>query len=200
MKQFLNQFQNIFHRFLHQKKVKVKIKNKINNKKNNTIKNKNAVLTKRQGFTLPELVISIVVISIAVLGTLLGIRATVRHSADPMITQQAVAIAESYLEEIAAKPFPTAALPCSGTPPALRADYATICDYKGIPSGGQVPTDIDGNPVAGLGGYTVRVVIDDTTADVNGLTSAANQAMRIDVTLSHPNMTDMMFSVYRTRY
>ena len=45
------------------------------------------------GVTLVELVISIVVIAIAVSGVIPLISNTIRHSADPMILHQAVAIA-----------------------------------------------------------------------------------------------------------
>jgi MSHA pilin protein MshD len=153
-----------------------------------------------RGFTLIELMLAITIIAIAVIGVLSVINMASSFSADPMITHQAVAIGESYLQEITTKPFPTTALPCSGSPPALRSNYSTICDYKGIPVGGQVPTDVNGNAIAGLSAYTVQVTIDDTTANVNGLTAAANRALRIDVTVSHPNMTTLIFSAYRTRY
>lgn len=151
------------------------------------------------GFTLIELVMATLIITVAVLGTLLGIQTATRHSADPMNVQQGIAIAESYLEEIVSKPFPTAALPC-GAPAASRANYATLCDYKGIPVGGEVPTDATGTAIPGLGAFTVQVNIDDTTATLNGFTAAANQVLRVDVTVSRNFMPTMVFSVYRTRY
>ena len=59
----------------------------------------------RRGFTLVELVIAMVVISIALSGVLMVMNYTTAHSADPMIQHQAVAIAEAYLEEILLKPY-----------------------------------------------------------------------------------------------
>lgn len=52
------------------------------------------------GVTLIELILSMLIISIALLGVLSVINLTVSHSADPVVQHQAVAIAESYLEEI----------------------------------------------------------------------------------------------------
>ena len=57
-------------------------------------------VTDQRGVTLVELVISIVVISIALAGTLAVMRRTTASSADPMIVRQAVGVAEAYLEEI----------------------------------------------------------------------------------------------------
>lgn len=152
------------------------------------------------GFTLVELVISMVIIGVALAGTLTAINMVTRYSADPMILQQSAAIAESYLAEIASKAFPPA-LPCSGTEPAGgRVNYATVCDYKFIPVSGQVPTDQMGNPVAGLSRYTVRVTIDDGAATLQGLTATAGQVIRADVIVSHPQLGSTTYSVYRTNY
>ncbi len=167
---------------------------------------------KNKGFTLIEILVAITVISIAVIGIMVGIVLSARYNADPMVMHQGVAIAESYLQEITAKPLPgaplpgatppfTCTLPCAGTPPASRANYATVCDYKGIPVAGQVPTDINGNAIAGLGNYTVQVTIDDTAAVLGPaaqqLTAAAKQVVRIDIIVSNPSMQTMTFSAYR---
>lgn len=152
------------------------------------------------GFTLIELVISIVIISIALTGILIVINTVVRNSGNSMVLQQAVAIADSYLAEIASKSFPSS-LPCSGAAPSGgRANYATVCDYKFIPTGGQVPTDQMGNPVAGLSNYTVQVNVDDTAATLQGLTAAAGQVIRADVIVSNSQIGTLTFSVYRTNY
>ncbi len=55
---------------------------------------------RQHGTTLIELVASIVIVSIATFGLMLAISAGVSRSADPMIEQQAAAIAEAYLEEV----------------------------------------------------------------------------------------------------
>jgi MSHA pilin protein MshD len=155
---------------------------------------------KTQGFTLIELILSMVIISVALTGTLMAINTTTRFSADPMIVHQAAAIAESYLDEISSKSFPST-LPCSSAVPSGgRVNYASICDYKFIAAGGEVPTDQLGNSVSGLGKYKVQVNIDDSTAHFQSLTAAASQILRIEVIVSNPNMPTTTYSVYRTNY
>ena len=65
----------------------------------------------QQGVTLIELIISIVIISIALSGILTVMNLTIRHSADPVIYHQALAIAESCLEDILLKPY-AELIPC----------------------------------------------------------------------------------------
>lgn len=57
------------------------------------------------GFTLIELVIFIIIVSVGLAGILAVFNATVRGSADPMIRKQMLAIAEALLEEVAMNPF-----------------------------------------------------------------------------------------------
>ena len=57
------------------------------------------------GFTLIELIIAIVLISIGLLGLLALILQSTRYSVDPMIQQQAYAIAQSQMEEVLSQPF-----------------------------------------------------------------------------------------------
>lgn len=154
-------------------------------------------MKRNRGFTMVELVLSMTIIGIAILGTLLAINTAVRFSGDPLISTQAVAIAESYLEEILTKNFPTpnAATACPSTG-LTRANFTDICHYNGL---NQVPTDQNGNAIAGLGGYTVQVAVDRQTAALGAL-ATGTQAVRIDVTVSHSSMTGMTFSAYRTNY
>jgi len=158
------------------------------------------IIQRSRGFTLVELVISMVIIAIGLSGTLIVINSVVKRSGDPMVIYQAVAIAESYLEEISSKAFPTN-MPCSSAQPVGgRVNYYNVCDYKYIAAAGEVPTDQTGNAIAGLGSYNVKVNIDDTGASLGALTAAANQVVRIDVTVSNPNGPTMTYSVYRTNY
>jgi len=59
----------------------------------------------QQGLTLIELVVSIVVLSVAITGILMVMTQTTIASADPMLREQATAIARSYLEEILSQPM-----------------------------------------------------------------------------------------------
>ena len=78
------------------------------------------------GFTLVELLVSIVIVSIAA-STILGVLSmTTAGSADPMIRHQAAAIAEAYLEEILLKPLTD---PDGVDGEAARADFDDLDDY-----------------------------------------------------------------------
>jgi len=59
----------------------------------------------QRGVTLIELIISIVIISVALSGILVVMNLTVSHSADPIIYHQSLAVAEACLEDILLKPY-----------------------------------------------------------------------------------------------
>jgi MSHA pilin protein MshD len=62
-------------------------------------------LNKQLGVTLVELVIFIVIVSLALVGVLKILEITNRGSADPLVRKQALSIAESLLLEIQQQPF-----------------------------------------------------------------------------------------------
>ena len=143
------------------------------------------------GVTLIELVISIVVVAIAASAVLGVLSRTAGHSADAMIVAQAVAIAESYLEEVTLKPFDD---PDGADGEGNRADFDDLDDYHGLVDAGA--RDQFGNPIAGLDGYTVSVAVVGSAA-LTGV-DAANAA-RVDVTVSHAPLVNLSLSGYRTR-
>lgn len=59
----------------------------------------------QRGISLIELIMFIVIVSVALAGILLVMNVTTRSSADPLIHKQALAIAESLLEEVELMPF-----------------------------------------------------------------------------------------------
>lgn len=61
--------------------------------------------TRQHGLSLIELLVFIVVVGIAVTGVLQVYSSTSRTSADPMVRKQAMAVAESLLEEVLSKPY-----------------------------------------------------------------------------------------------
>ena len=64
-----------------------------------------SISTNQSGISLIELIMFIVIISVALTGILLVMNQVTRHSADPLIHKQALAIAESLLEEVELMPF-----------------------------------------------------------------------------------------------
>jgi MSHA pilin protein MshD len=59
----------------------------------------------QRGFTLIELIVFIVIVGVALTGVLSVLNQATRHSADPIIRKQALAIAEALLEEVILQPF-----------------------------------------------------------------------------------------------
>ncbi len=152
-----------------------------------------SALIRQRGISLVELVVAIVVISVAVAGTLLAFNQTTRRSADAMVEEQAVAIAEAYLEEILLKPFSD---PDGIDGEVGRVNFDDIDDYNGLLDNGA--RDQDDAPIAGLGGYVVQVSV--LNEALNGV--PAPQSLRADVRVTHATLPeiDILLSGYRTDY
>ena len=157
---------------------------------------------KLRGATLVELVITIVIISIsvgAVIGTLSKMTA---HSADPMIEAQAVAIAESYLEEIMLKSYldPTTGTVCPAAPAGGRSVYDNICDYNGLVNVGALDQSGAAPTGLNLSAYTVTVTVNQA-ASLNNLSGSA-QVLRVDVNVvfGDGSLVNITLSGYRTNY
>ena len=155
---------------------------------------------KIKGATLIELVSAIVIISIALMGTLISINTASVFSADPLLVQQANAIAESYLEEISSKRFFNGSCPA---PSGGRSTYLYMCNYNNL---SQVPTDQKGNAMSGLGAYTVSVSV-NTSVSLGPSSGGGSPALngsaivnRIDVTVTHANVPTVVLSTYKTNY
>jgi len=146
------------------------------------------------GFSLVELVISIVIVS-AGLAALLGpIMTATRHSADPMVRKQSLAIAEALLEEIELKPFQPGGF--AGAPtPANRPLFDDLSDYSGYTSVGIFT--VDGVAIPALANYNVTSVT--VVANALGAIGAAN-AKLITVTVTGPDRQAISLSAYRTNY
>ena len=148
------------------------------------------------GMTLVELVLSIVIISVSITGTLLAFQTTSLFNVDPMLQQQGLTIAKSYLSEIIQKEFPTT-LPCPSPPTGGRGVYSNVCDYHNLTDTGVV--DQSGNAVSNLGNYTVSVSVLSSGVTLGSLTSGTD-VVRVQVRVQHALMPDILMSVYKTRY
>jgi MSHA pilin protein MshD len=158
------------------------------------------MMRKQTGFTLIELVISMVIIGIGVAGILQVMTLTTARSADPMIQHQAVAIAEAYLEEILTKAYddPDAETgTCEeGAPVASRGIYDDVNDYACITG---ASADVGarnqfGALIPGLGAYTVTIAV-GAPAAIDGIL-----ARQINVTVTHAVLDPITITGFRTNY
>jgi MSHA pilin protein MshD len=153
------------------------------------------IRVKQRGVSLIELIVSMVVLAIAVVGVLSALGTIAGRSADPMIREQSIAIAEAYLEEINLSQFAAVAgcpaVPSSGG----RANFSHICHYQGLSDSGAV--DQNGNAVANLSNYSVTVSVSNS-GNLGGLAAAVT--LRIDVNVLGPTNETFSLSAYRTNY
>ena len=148
-------------------------------------------MRRQAGTTLIELVISIVIVSIAISAVLMVMSMTVGYSADPMIRYQAVAIAEAYLEEISLKAF---ADPGGGDGEASRDLYDDVDDYHGLVDVG-ARNQFDA-ALPGLGNYTVSVTVTQSALP----SIAASDNYLINVTITHAANINFTLSAYRPNF
>ncbi len=140
-------------------------------------------LRERRGFTLPELLLLIVVFGIGLAGILAVFNYVVAGSADPLVRKQAMAAAESMVEEILLMPFANPAGGWSGAPTqANRQNFDDVQDYAGFTTTGIYA--INGlAPIAGLESYTLTTAIAGTALGP----VAAPDSLRVTVTVTAPN-------------
>lgn len=144
----------------------------------------NERMRRHAGFTLIELVIFIVIVSVGVTGILLVMNTVVASSADPMVRKQALALADSILEEILQKEY---ADPDGTSGETTRATFDDVDDYNG--KSNSTFTDLPSS----LASYLITIVV-DAPAPLNGVTTK-----RVRVTVSHGNES-ITLTGYRGNY
>ena len=143
---------------------------------------------KQRGVSLIELVMLIVIVSIALTGIMLVTNQTSAHSADTMLRKQALAAVESLLEEIEARPF---AGVCNNS---SRQNFTCVSDYDGYSTSGVF--DMNGTAITGLGGFDVTVSV---ASGALGIVPAGS-AVQITVTVMPPVGAAVTLNGYRTAY
>jgi MSHA pilin protein MshD len=127
-----------------------------------------------RGFTLPELLLIIVVLGIGLSGIVTAFTTMVGGSADPLVRRQAMAVAEALMEEIMAQAYND-----PGTAPgATRESFDSITDYNGYSTAGV--KNFSGVAIPELANYNVAVTVGGATV-VNGAT-----AKLVTVTVTGP--------------
>lgn len=171
-----------------------------------------AYRSRAQGFSLLEVILFIVVVSVGLAGLLTVYTTSVRSSADPMVRKQVVLIAEATMHEIMQKSFQndpadpnnsSATLGCTPTTTpiactvnswAARPNYNDVDDYNNFDQIGIRRID-DGMAVNGLGTYRLQV---NVVGGALGAVTSAN-AKRITVTVTGGAETVSLIG-FRTDY
>lgn len=176
-----------------------------------------------EGISLIELVVFIVVVAIGIGGVVASYGQYLKSSVDPIVRKQALAIAESVLEEVALQPFTY----CDPTDPAVyTATSATaaqcpilldaigpeagqtrtganpfnnVNDYDGFAMAGAGITDITGAGVPSLAAYSASVSVSASTGEVPNLLSNSD-ALKIVVSVTGPTGVRVILQGYRLQY
>lgn len=154
------------------------------------------------GATLVEVVLFIVIIATALSAVLGTLSLTVRRSADPLVARQALAVAESLLQEVMSQPYtandldggPDAIGPEAGeTRFSTTSPFDHVDDYDGYTMNGVVKTD--GSAVAGLAGYNASVTVQ---AQALG-NIPASEGLLVTVTVTGPGGYSVSLNGFRAR-
>lgn len=159
----------------------------------------------QRGATLVELVMTIVIISVAIAGVVGAFALISGRSADPLNQTRAVELAQLYMDEIISKKYDDAT-PQGGTP-----KYTGACNIG--PEGGETRDTFDDvddyhntsdSPpesaeavLNGYSGFTVEVAV-ACAGDEVGLPES--EAKRIDLAITAPGDQSFLFSAYRANF
>lgn len=172
---------------------------------------------RQRGISFVELIMFIVIVSVAVAGVLLTLNTAVKASADPMTQKQALSVAESLLDEIALRPVtrcdpdgpdpdgPGGPAPCAiaeaigpeggETRYSATSPFDNANDYHGFSMSPIV--DAENNAIPGLASYMATVTV--TNAALPSVN--AGDAVLVTVRVTGPgNNPDVSLSSARVRY
>ncbi len=167
------------------------------------------------GFTLIELIMFVVIVSVGMVGILSVLDLTVRGSADPMIRKQMLAVAEGLLEEVSLMPYTYCDPDDPSATTAVNPAGCALAESLGPEVSGTAETR-DGSPhfdnvndYNGLSAVTTGINNTNTmpagyTAGIEVIPEALNgisgtEALRIAVTVTHGGDT-LLLEGYRTRH
>lgn len=166
------------------------------------------------GFTLVELIVTMMLISVAVLGISYALSFAFSHQSDGLWQVKSIALAQSYIEEISARRFdemtPVGGVPpCSASTTACtapgpegesRALFDDVDDYDGLNE--SPPRDAQGSARPGYEGYRVLISVEYMNAGQIGALNLddATDAKLVLVSVIPPGGSTMSFPVLRTNF
>ncbi|WP_373001563.1 prepilin-type N-terminal cleavage/methylation domain-containing protein [Marinobacter sp.] len=157
------------------------------------------------GATLVELVITIVIISVAIAGVVGAFSLIAGRSADPLNQARAVKLAQLYMDEILSQKYDDQT-PQGGFPKYTglctigaegsedRATFDDVDDYDGL-SG--APSTATGAALSGYSGFSISIAVSCAGTEV-GLPAA--EAKRIDLDITAPGNQSFSFTAYRANF
>lgn len=177
---------------------------------------------RQRGLTIIELVVFIVVLSIGLVGIMVLFNQVTRASPDPVVRKQALALAQSVMEEVMLRGFTycdpddAAVFTATGTGGCTTVEgigpegefrtaaplFDNVSDYNGFSMAGAGIVDLSGNTVSGLGNYSVSVAVAEMSGGELPDIATTNDVLRVTVTVSHaaPLSISVALTGYRTRY
>jgi MSHA pilin protein MshD len=120
---------------------------------------------RQHGFTIIELIVFIVIVSVALTGVLAVLNVTAKSSSDPVIRKQALAIAEAVLEEVMLQAFTW----CDPDDPQAATATSNAVGVTGCSAAGAVEAigvETFGGGTDARGGASFPL---DNVSDYNGL-------------------------------
>lgn len=175
---------------------------------------------RHRGVTLIELIVFMVIVSVALAGILSVLNLAARSSADPMIRKQLLAIAEGLMDEVAAQPFTwcdpddaaaataisaaacaTPEVTAPGAPEAGEtrggavAPFDNVNDYNGLAG---ITANITGTAMPP--GYSAAITVAQSALGPAGNPVPAAASLLITVTATHVAGENITVEGYRTRY
>jgi len=154
------------------------------------------------GVSLIEAVLFIVVVSVALVVVLKAFDIANQGSADPVLRRQALAIAQSLLDEISFKPFGDASTDdvaqggfAGPYTSANRQYFDDVDDYNGFSMNGI--RSLDNSALTGLSNYQVSIAV-AAAADFGSVPASAGY--RIVVTVTDPSGRQLELAGYRANY
>lgn len=145
----------------------------------------------QRGFTLPEMLMVIVVMGVGLAGVLIAFSTVGRGSADPVLQKQMLSIAEELMEEVQLRPYAAAA---NATPAACaRNTFNDVRDYDGYATSNKICT-VGGSDIPALSGYSVTIAVSSMS-----LVGVAG-TLQIVVNVTARNGQTLSLYGYRTNY
>lgn len=153
----------------------------------------------QKGVSLIELILFIVIVSVALVAIIKAFEVASIGSADPVLRRQSLAIAQALVEEISYKPVtpPDGGLACPSSfcNASTRSQFDDVMDYNGLFMQGI--RDLAGHALTGLESYRVDVAVSSNVAFGS---VPATAGYRIRVTVTDPRGEPVVVETYRANY